>query len=74
MMKYEHRAMYDSFGTDNYTVDKENSFSKEITEEQAKQFVEFWTAIGCKHYETSKAHVYEKQHDARHITAFVLYK
>ena len=73
-MKYEHRAYYDSFGTGNYTEDKSERFTFDVTEEKAKQFIELWLAIGCKHYETSKAHFYESHTDARHYTQYILYK
>ena len=71
---YQHRAYYDSFGTGNYTEDKSERFSVDITEEKAAQFIAHWDAIGCKHYETSKAHFYTYQTDARHYKEFILYK
>lgn len=73
-MKYEHREWYDSYGTGNYTEDKENRFSFDVTEEKAMRFVELWLGIGCIHYETSKAHFYEIHSDARHYTQYILYK
>lgn len=74
MIKYEHRTHYDAYGTGNYTMDKENCFSEEITEERARQYVEFLTVIGCKHYETSEAHFYEKDADSTHYTQYIFYK
>ena len=73
-MKYELRKYYDSFGTGNYTEDKNERFGFECTEEKAKQYIELWLAIGCKHYETSKALFYEIHSDARHYTQYILYK
>lgn len=74
-IKYEHRVYYDSWGTGNYTEDKSERFSFDVTEEKAKMFVEkLWLPIGCIHYETSKAHFYERRTDARHYTQYILYK
>ena len=73
-MKYEHRKWYDDRGTGNYTENKDERFSVDVTEEKAKQFVDMWLAIGCRHYETSKAHFYEKHSDSRHYTQYILYK
>lgn len=73
-MKYEHRAYYDSHHTGNYTEDKTARFSDDITEDVAKKYAELWNAIGCTHYETSEAHFYEKNTDARHYTQYILYK
>ena len=73
-VKYEHRAYYDNLGTGNYTEDKSERFDQIITAEKAKQFVDLLLAIGCKHYETSKAHFYETATDTRHFTQYIIYK
>ena len=73
-MKYECRRYYDNLGSGNYTEDKKERFSFEISEEQASKFSELWLAIGAKHYETSKANFYEKHTDARHYTQYIIYK
>jgi hypothetical protein len=73
-VKFEHRAYYDSYGTGNYTEDKSKRYSLDFTEEKAKKHADIWVALGCKHYETSKAHFYEKETDARHYTQFIIYK
>ena len=72
--KYEHKAYYDNLGTGNYTEDKSQNFSVDVTEEQAKKYVGLWNMLGCKHYETSKAHFYTIDNDARHYTEYILYK
>lgn len=73
-MKYEYRLYYDSYNTGNYTEDKKERFSLEVTDEKAKKFIELWTSINCTHYETSKAHFYEKKLDSRHYSQYILYK
>ena len=73
-MKYECRKWYDSHGTGNYTEDKGERFSMEITTDRAKAFADLWTAIGAKHYETSKAYFFEKDTDATHYTQYIIYK
>ena len=74
MIKYEHKAFYDSYGTGNYTEDKSENFSFDVTEEKAKKFVEMWIAVGATHYETTKAHFYNVTTDSSHFTQFILYK
>ena len=73
-VKYEYRYYYDSFGTGNYTEDESKRVSRDITEETAQSYITFWNALGCTYYETSKAHFYEKQTDARHYIQYILYK
>ena len=74
MIKYEHKEFYDNYGTGNYTEDKSKNFSFEVTQEKAKKYAEMWLEMGAKHYETSEAHFYEIQTDARHLTQYILYK
>lgn len=73
-MKYEHRVNYDAYGTGNFTEVKSERITKELTEERAKRMQEYLTAIGATHYETSKAHIYETQTDARHAYEYIFYK
>ena len=74
MVKYERKKYYDNYGSGNYTEDKSENFTKEITEKQASDFAFLWEALGATHYETSKAHFYEIQTDARHVTQYILHK
>ena len=46
----------------------------EIDAEKAQKFIDMLVDMGTKHYETSKAHFYETQNDARHCTLYVFYK
>ena len=73
-VKFERREYYDSYGTGNYTEDKNQRFSLDVTEEKAQSFIALWTAIGCNHRETSKAELYGIETDARHYTEYILYK
>lgn len=74
LLKYERREYYDNYGTGNYTEDKSAYHTMELSEETAKKFTDMWCWLGLTHYETSKAHFYEEQTDARHFTQYILYK
>ena len=55
--------------------DKELCVPKhEIDSSKAERFIEMLIAMGANHYETSKAHFYETQSDARHIKQYIFYK
>lgn len=71
---FEHREYYDNLGTGNYTEDKSKRYPIEVAPERAEQFVEFWMSTGFTHYETSKAHFFEKHLDASRYTQFIFYK
>lgn len=73
-MKYEHRVNYDAYGTGNFTEIKDERITHEITEERAMRMTEYLAATGASHYETAKAHIYEKQTDARHVYEYIFYK
>lgn len=75
-MFYEVKRLYtDSTIYEIWHEDKELCVPKsEIETDKAKQFIEMLVAMGATHYETSKAHFYEKQSDARHITQYIFYK
>ena len=74
MIKYECRTYYSNYGTGNYFEDEDARVTKAITDEKAKAFANFFKEIGCKHYETSKAHFYEKTIDASHYEQYIIYK
>lgn len=75
-VKYEIKSMYTNSTI--YSIwhdDKENSVPvTEIDAENAQKYIDMIVAMGAKHYETSKAHFYEMQNDARHCTLYVFYK
>ena len=75
-VKYEIKNMYTNstiYGM--WHEDKETSVPvTEIDAEKAQKFIDMLVDMGTKHYETSKAHFYESQNDARHCTLYVFYK
>lgn len=73
---YEIKRLYcDSTIYGSWHEDKEVSVPvSEIEAEKAEKFQEMLVAMGAKHYETSKAHFYETQSDARHATQYIYYK
>ena len=75
-IKYEIKRMYtDSTIYGTWHNDKEVSVPvTEIDAEKAQKFIDMLVAMGAKHYETSKAHFYEIQSDARHCTQYIYYK
>jgi hypothetical protein len=75
-IKYEIKRMYtDSTIYGTWHDDKEVSVPvTEIDAEKAQKFIDMLVAMGAKHYETSKAHFYETQSDARHCTQYIYYK
>ena len=75
-VKYEVKRMYtDSTIYGMWHDDKEISVPvTEIDAEKAQKFIDMLVAMGAKHYETSKAHFYETQIDARHCTQYIYYK
>ena len=75
-VNYEIKSMYTNSTI--YSIwhdDKEASVPMaEIDVEQARTYIDMIVAMGAKHYETSKAHFYEVQSDARHCTLYIFYK
>ncbi len=73
---YEIKRLYtDSTIYGTWHEDKELCVPKaEIESARADKFIEMLVAMGAKHYETSKAHFYETQSDARHATQYIFYK
>ena len=75
-VKYEIKNMYTNstiYGM--WHEDTENSVPvTEIDAEKAQKFIDMLVDMGTKHYETSKAHFYETQNDARHCTLYIFYK
>lgn len=75
-VKYEIKRIYcDSTVYGMWKDDVEASVpAHEIDAAKAEQFIKMLLEMGATHYETTKAHFYETQSDARHATQYIYYK
>lgn len=53
MVKLGFERLYDSLGTDRWTVDKDFTIEMLVTEERAEEYISHWEKMGYKCYETS---------------------
>ena len=73
-MTYELKTFCDSFNSGNYDENKHETITKEITEAEKSKYINYLLFIGAKHYETSKAHFYELETNARQYKQYIFYK
>lgn len=76
-VRYEIKKLYANstiYGT--WHEDKELCVpAREIEDNRAEAFINnVLIPMGATHYETTKAHFYITQQDARHITQYIYYK
>lgn len=74
MIKIEHKYFYDVYGTSNYTENKDATFAVDVSETQIEKYINILLAICPVHYETSKAHFFEKAINANNYEQYIIYK
>lgn len=73
-IKIEKREYYDSYGTGNFTENKNNRCIMELNPEQANIFLNTWKSTASACYETSTAKCFEFYTDARHYDLIRVFK
>lgn len=76
MQRYSILSMFDSWGTGNYSLDKETSvIDRVLPVEVNEKFIrEVLVPMGATHQATSYGDVYTVFRDSRHCTEYIYYK
>lgn len=74
-MKYEIQRTYTNRENGVFLLDKEASTpAREITDEQAKNFMMFLEQMGFKRHENNSQIFYDLRSDSRHVEEHIFYK